>query len=67
MIKEGGVSGNLPCAAALCRFVLAATLQGRVRYGAVLFNCQSINQSNSKFTVEVYVIILELRFTSSVV
>ena len=51
----------------LCRFALAATLQGRVRYGAVLFYFQSINQSSSKFTVDVHVIIVELRFISSVV
>ena len=51
----------------LCRFALAATLQGRVRYGAILFNFQSIDQSSSKFKVDVHVIIVKLRFTSSVV
>ena len=49
------------------KFALAATLQARVRYGAVLFNFQSINKSSSKFTVDVQIIIVESRFTSSVV
>ena len=51
----------------LCRFALATKLQARVRYGAVLFYFQSSNQSSSKFTVDVHVIIAELRFTNSVV
>ena len=65
--RGGGLSGNLPCAAALCRFALAATLQIRVPYGAVLFNFPFINQSSGKFTVDVHIIIVELRFSSSVV
>lgn len=60
------MSGNLPCAAALFAD-LHWQLHCRDGFGTALFYFQSINQSSSKFTVDVHVIIVELRFISSVV